>query len=396
MRAFSLTHPSIEMPNLPITYQLTGTGTGAGSYYQTVASFTDDVLVHAQVSLLPAARRYRAFITEHDLEKPRSPEEYALELLNLGVLWRAYGKTALAVRFAPFHFMANLGEWRKTHQRLKPAIDLLRGILISLFLAPVPVERTGFAPKGLSEIGRLVTWLEATGDFREDAFRYVRWLGYMGMFPDAELQTMIRSVLEFADWFEAESAERMGRFTPNVDAFVSERSSFYRWREDRFSCLRSRTEYHLTMVGAEIMNRAFRSDFLSCEKKTVLAPGCMRARSAEKCEGTKSSDGIRCTGCEPHCHVNRLRETGLRHGFEVAVIPHSTDLSRWAAKPGGPSSGVVGVACLSVLLEGGWELQRYDIPAQCILLNQCGCNKHWHETGFPTDLDVRQLKHVVS
>jgi uncharacterized protein len=379
----------------PITYRLNPSGTSSSEYYERVASFTDQVLARAKDTLVPVAERYRSFIIEHGLEKARTTEEYTLEMINLGVLWRAYGSTALSVDHAPFHFLANLGEWRRTHQRLKPAIDALRGILLSLFLVPVAVTRTLSPPRGISDIGRLVTWLEATGDFREDAFRCVRWLGYIGMFSDEYIRSAIDNVLEFTDWFEEESLKQMGEFTPNVDAFIERRSSHYRWREDRFACLRSRTEYHLTMVGAEIMNRAFRNEFLACEVKTVLAPGCMRARSAEECEGTKTADGIRCTGCEPHCHVNRLRETGLRHGFEVAVIPHSTDLSRWAAKPGGKSSGVIGVACLSVLLEGGWELKRYDVPAQCILLNQCGCSKHWDDAGFPTDLDVRQLRRVV-
>ncbi|HLP17415.1 MAG TPA: DUF116 domain-containing protein [Bacteroidota bacterium] len=384
------------MPQLPVTYQLNVEGAHATSYYRDASSFTDEVLARAQSRLIPAAVQYRDYLVEHSLESPRSVEEYAFELLNLGVLWRTYGQTALAVRLAPFHFLSNLGEWRKTHQRLKPSIDVLRGVLLSLFLVPVPIERTLFPPISLSEIGRLVTWLEATGDFREDAFRYVRWLGYMGGLDADRLRDLMDEVLDFADWFDSISTVRMGSYTPNVDSFLTERSSFYTWREDRFACLRSRTEYHLTMVGAEIMNRAFRDEFLACERKTVLAPGCMRARTADKCEGTNTPDGIRCTGCEASCNVNKLRETGLRNGFDVVVIPHSTDLSRWAAKPGAKPNGVVGVACLSVLLEGGWELKRYDVPAQCILLNQCGCNKHWHEKGFPTNVDVRQLKSVVN
>jgi hypothetical protein len=188
----------------------------------------------------------------------------------------------------------------------------------------------------------------------------------------------------------------MGSFTPNVDTFVVKNKNFYKWREDRFSCLRSRTEYHLNMVGAEIMNRVFRTEFLAAERKTVLVPGCMRNYSAEECGGTKTSDGVRCSGCESKCHVNQLRLLGLKQNFDIYVMPHSTDLSRWAAKPGAPSSAVVGVACLAVLVQGGWELKRYNVPAQCVLLNQCGCKKHWDRVGFPTELDIRELKRVMN
>ncbi len=384
------------MEHTPITYRLSNNGTSAASYYGAVAEFTDLVLARAQSTLVPEARKFHRFVIAYDLEDPRSIEEYTYELLNLGVLWRAYGDIASSVRVAPFHLMANLGEWRKTHQRLKPVIDVFRGVLLSVFLLPKTVRRVSESEIGISELGRLVTWLEATGDFREDAFRYVRWLGYLGLETSERVTSFMETLVTFAAWFETESANRMGTFTPNVEAFLDERSSYYRWREDRFSCLRSRAEYHLNMVGAEIMNRAYRHDFVSCEKKTVLAPGCMRARPAETCEGVKTADGIRCSGCESSCHVNQLREIGLRHGADVVVIPHSTDLARWSAQPGAPAHGVVGVACLSVLVEGGWELRRNNVPAQCILLNECGCRKHWDDAGFPTSLDVRQLKTVLS
>jgi hypothetical protein len=195
--------------------------------------------------------------------------------------------------------MAHLGEWRKTHQKLKPVIDVVRGILLSFFLVPVPVRKTMYAP------------------------------------------------------------------------------------------------HDLYMVGAEIMNRACAAEFQSCSRKLILAPGCMRLRSENACEGFKTEKGIRCTGCESRCHINQLREMGLRDNFDVMIIPHSTDLARWSAKPGEEPTAVVGVACLSVLVEGGWELKRNNVPAQCVLLNQCGCKKHWHDKGLSTEIDLHQLKQLI-
>lgn len=380
----------------PITYKLNTNGSAASTYYPTVAIFTNEILTRAKDSLTPIAKKYRVFLIGYRLEEPRSLEEYTYELLNLGILWRMYGSTALTVEVAPFRLMARLGEWRKTHPRWKPFIDLVRGMMLSFFLVPVPIQRTEYAPRTLNDLERLVTWLEATGDFREDAFRYIRWLGYFGTKNETYFQEAMHAVLSFADWFERESEARMGSYTPHVDRFVSTASRRYRWREDRFSCLRSRVEYHLNMVGAEIMNRAYRKDFATCEQRTVLLPGCMRLRSAEECEGIKTSKGIQCTGCESACHVNQLREMGKRNNFDVMVIPHSTDLGLWSAKPGEATTAVVGVACLSVLVQGGWELKRNNIPAQCVLLNECGCKKHWHDTGFPTQLDVRELRRIVA
>jgi hypothetical protein len=381
---------------LPITYQLNLNGPATATYYPAIEEFTDRVLVKAEESITPIAQAYRRYLIEYELENPRTPEEYIFELLNFGVLWRMYSRTALSVRRAPFRTLAVLAEWRKKHQRVKPAIDILRGVLMTYFLVPGTPERMDRAPENLDEVGRLVLWLDATGDFREDALRFIRWLGYWGTQTRRQFSETMETILALSDWFEEASRISLGSFTPNVDAFLSEKAEQYRWREDRFASLRSRSEYHLNMVGAEIMNRAFRTEFLAAERKTVLLPGCMRIRSAQECEGIKTSDGVCCSGCEAKCHVNQVRQLGLKQNFDVCVMPHSSDLSRWAAKPGDPSSGVVGVACLSVLVQGGWELKRHNVPAQCVLLNECGCKKHWDSKGFPTQLDVRELKRLIN
>lgn len=176
----------------PMTYRLDTDAPAAARYYPAAAAFTDRVLARAGHSITPLARSYHDFIAEYGLEDARSVEEYTFELLNLGVLWRRYGSLSLSVEMAPFHLLAFLSEWRKKHQRLKPVVDLLRGILMSFFLAPREPERTETVPCCLADIERLVRWLEATGDLKEDAIRFVRWLAYWASLSSAE----------FAGWME--------------------------------------------------------------------------------------------------------------------------------------------------------------------------------------------------
>ncbi len=381
----------------PITYRLTTNGhSSAAEYSSIISSFSTELLRRSEYSLGHTAKKYRQFLIAYGLEEPRTVEEYTFELLNLGVLWGRYGATAVHIRTAPFRLLARLGEWRKRYPRFKPMIDLLRGFLLGIFLFPDEKNQQRKTISTVGQIERLVAWLEATGDFREDAFRYIRWIAYFHSLTDGVFLRTANEIVQFSDWFESESVRVLGVFTPHVEQFIQDNERRYRWREDRFACLRNRTEYHLNMVGAEIMNRAYRKSFLHCEKKTVLLPGCMRKRSAADCEGIKTAKGIMCTGCEADCSVNKIREMGKIKNFDTMVIPHSSDLSVWKNHPDEPYSAVVGVACLSVLVQGGWELQRNNIPAQCILLNECGCKKHWHAKGFPTTLDMRTVKEVVA
>ncbi len=381
--------------NNPITYSLTNHQPNSELYYKRVSEFTDEVLNHAAESLMPTVSEFMEYIKEFNLESLRQPEEYLLELLSFGLLWKSYACHALAVHKAPFVTLIRLADLRKNDHRFKPLTDFVRGILITLFLFPKTKKQKPKMLPSLRDIDRLCIWLEATGVFYEHALRFIRWRAYWDTIPEPLRTAMAIKIFEFTDWFILRAEQSLGEFTINVDDFLIRRGNHYRWREDRVQCTRSRAEYHLNMIGAEIMNRSYRKDFLATETKAVLIPGCMRARPSGECEAVKVREGLHCQGCMPECHVNQLREMGKKRNFEVYIIPHSSDLSLWSPKDGQLSRGIVAAACVTTLLEGGWELKRYDVPAQCVLLDYSGCKKHWHPEGLPTELNVRQMKHML-
>ena len=381
--------------NHAVTYSLSSYGRHSEVYYQRVREFTDEVMERATASLIPSVNDFTEYLRKFSLEDIRSDEEYILELLSFGLLWQTYGGYSSTVFVAPFVTMSWLAEWRKKHQEWKPVVDNLRGILTTLFLLPKGGEKKAKRHPSLHDIDRLCLWLDATGDFREQALRFIRWRGHWESMSPLRWTRGCDAVFEFVDWFKERSEEALGEYTKNVRDFLAVSHDRYRWREDRVQCTRSRGEYHLNMVGAEIMNRAFRRDFKSADAKALLVPGCMRARPEGECEAKKVKEGLRCKGCLSGCHVNQLREMGKKHGFETYIIPHASDLSLWAPRPGQPTRGVVAVACVTALVEGGWELRRYGICAQCVLLDYSGCKKHWHRDGVPTEINIRELKRII-
>ncbi len=385
----------ISSQDPPVTYSLRAGAASSEEYYLTVRLFVDEILARAAEIVAPIVEDFSGYIKAFDLESVRRREEYILELLAFGILWNTYGGYALHVRRAPFVTLARMGEWRKHHQKLKPLIDLVRGIMITLFLLP---RKGASGPRTLPmlrEVDRLSLWLDATGEFREQALRFVRWRAYWETLSIGDQIAVRDRVFGFADWFTGRSEQVLGTYTARVNRFLQKSAGRYRWREDRISCMRSRVEYHLNMVGAEILNRAFRADYQNTSSRVVLVPGCMRKRQNEECEAVREREGLRCEGCEPDCHVNRLRAMGMRHGFEVCIIPHASDLSLWSPRGGQPRRGVIASACVTTLVEGGWELKRYDVPAQCVLLDSSGCRKHWHCSGVSTDFNMRELKRIL-
>lgn len=249
----------------------------------------------------------------------------------------------------------------------------------------------------LEKIDHVCRWFEAAGEFREQALRFIRWRAFWGTRNPDQLFRIFSGIEEFTNWFDSESTKALGKYTENVERFLQNADQEYRWREDRIQCSRTRLEYHLNMVGAELMNRAFRAEFSKTEERAVLVPGCMRGKSAGECKAAKLREGLTCTGCFSKCHVNQLREMGIKHNFRVFIIPHTSDLSLWSPHEGTLLRGVIASACVTTLVEGGWELKRYDVPAQCVLLDYSGCKKHWCiSNGIPTMFNLRELKRINS
>lgn len=383
-----------------VTYSLKCGHSNSEAYYQDVRAFTDILLTHSEKTFKPVIDDFTSFLQTYKLEEVREYEEYLLELISFGVLWKSYSNTALSARTGPFVTLARMAEWRKKHQRAKPYIDLARGILTTLFLLPKNSNHKPTQIPTLEQIDHVCKWFEATGEFREQALRFIRWRAFWGTKTSEELFQIFFMIDEYTKWFETESEKHLGKYTEEVEKFLERKQKFYRWREDRIQCTRARIEYHLNMAGAELMNRAFRKDFDKTDMKVVLVPGCMRKYMNIECKAKRVREGLICEGCSPECNVNQLREMGKKNSthekFEVYIIPHASDLSLWSPREGRHSLGVVASACVTTLVEGGWELKRYDVPAQCVLLDNSGCKKHWHDEGIPTKFNVRELKRIIA
>jgi hypothetical protein len=159
---------------------------------------------------------------------------------------------------------------------------------------------------------------------------------------------------------------------------------------------RNRLEYHLTMVGTEILNRTMRERFLDTPHRLVILPPCM-CNPEDKCKAATTDFGYRCAACTPGCRVHQVTQLGKKHGFEALIMPD--DLGVFANKKDTPLSakvGIVGISCPLTNPTGGWRTRSIQVPAQGVLLDFCGCPWHWALDGaIITDVNLQQLLKIV-
>jgi hypothetical protein len=380
-----------------ITYSLRDGQRQSDAYYRMVATFTDDVLAEAERRMRALVEAFRADSQGTGCELRRTAAEFSLELLTLGVLWRVYAGDALGLARVPRRALTYLAHLRQRGGCPKAGADVLRGAMAALFLSPRSHNLAEIPSPTPDHLDRLLGWLEATGDFSQEVKRLCAWRDFLAGQPPEEATENLTQAIVLAAWFEARSEAVLGCYTPHVAQFLVGTYRKYRGREDFVFCGRRRVEYHLAMVGIEILNRTFRAAFLATARKVVLVPPCMKARSDDECQAHPTPLGARCAACTPGCRVHQLTKLGEKHGFGVLMLPDELAVYSGAtARPkAGGQVGIVGVSCVLTNCAGGWETKGLDIPAQGVPLDYCGCRYHWHKDGIPTDINFDHLLEVL-
>ena len=373
-----------------ITYLLCKNNDNSNKYYEIVSAFTDEVVKNINNISGKYINEFMKYIYENKIENLRSKPEYILEILMLGVFWENYINKALCLKKIPKYILIKLAYLRK-RQNLKKIIDSNRGILSTLFLNKDYNKKIDLTSKNIE---KLIEYLNATGEFKEEVKRLKIWEEYLETKSKEEVKELLSTSLIVSNYFEKNSIKTLDCYTENVDRFLQEVHKSYKWREDFIYCGRKKVEYHMNMVGAEIMNRAYREDFLEAEEKRLLLPACMRIKDEKNCKAVKTREGYICASCSKLCNVNRYHNLGKEYNFKVYIIPHESNISV-DEKNKYKKIGIIGVACVLNLISGGLKAKDLGFEPQCVLLDFCGCKSHWHDEGIITDINRERLFYIL-
>jgi hypothetical protein len=372
-----------------ITYQLE-TDTHETAFYCELSEFTGSFLTERPESALSDIKKFTDF---HHNSSSRTFDEYYLEYLTLGTLLRKYTSNAMSSGVISMAILKLLYKNRNRISLIKPVIDKIRGILSTLLLSNSLIS---LKIDSAFRLKHFLRWMDATGEFSEETERLNYWYLFVKQLSSGEQAGFLKRSVNEAAQFEIKAKSRLGRYTENVDNFRKSKLAEHRYKENFLFCGRHEVEYHLNMFGAEILNRSLKRGFDATSKKVILFPTCMSNPADGKCKARNRGSKLICAACSPECNVNVKRWEYSSHNTEVVLIPHSSEFTRFLKHwKNQETTGLVGVACVLNLLKGGYEMQKLNIPSQCVFLDYCGCKKHWHKDGLPTKINEEQLRRVV-
>ena len=302
-------------------------------------------------------------------------DEQSLEALCIGVYWYLYGTTALDLNSNIHQALANLAEYRRAFPEDKPFIDELRGKLLTKFLFK-PFEKND--EKLTDEnLELLINFLEATGD-------YIDQIPHFRNFHHD-----LDDCIGLTKWFCKNSTKYLGEYTSDLNDYLENNGSSHLMEEDVIFYHGHELEYHLNMLGAEIMNRIFRDDYEKRPRKAIVLPGCMNSNN-KKCKAKEDRLGHVCTFCNPKCNVYRIAKQYC--DYEVYIVSHESTAFKGAKKEDKYELGIVGITCVLNLISGGWKSSNLSIPPQCVLLEHVACKSHWLHEDIYGEIDEDMLK----
>ena len=369
-----------------ITYFLCESNESSTEFYKKNLNFSKKVLNKLEGNFSNDINDYMNYINKNNMEQLRSKSEYLLEILMIGVFWKEHVNKAISLSKIPRNILIKLSTLREK-ESIKKIVDINRGLLEYLFLNRRSNDKVKIS---LENYKKLVNYLKACGDYKEEAKRLEVWISYFFSLNKNKVEKILTSYLEFAKYFEDISQEVLGIYTKNVNLFLKNIDKKYKYREDFLFCSRKEVEYHLNMVGAQIMNEAYRKEFLKTKEKGLLLPSCMRIKDEKNCKAIKTEEGYICNSCSKNCNVNKYDKLGKKYNFQVYIIPHESSISV-KNKINDGHIGIIGVACVLNLISGGLKAKNLGFVPQCVFLDYCGCKDHWHDKGIITDINMSYL-----
>lgn len=175
-----------------ITYFLCESNESSTEFYKKNLNFSKKVLNKLEGNFSNDINDYMNYINKNNMEQLRSKSEYLLEILMIGVFWKEHVNKAISLSKIPRNILIKLSTLREK-ESIKKIVDINRGLLEYLFLNRRSNDKVKIS---LENYKKLVNYLKACGDYKEEAKRLEVWISYFFSLNKNKVDKILTSYLE--------------------------------------------------------------------------------------------------------------------------------------------------------------------------------------------------------
>ncbi|QSX04850.1 DUF116 domain-containing protein [Sedimentibacter sp. zth1] len=369
-------------------YNLLVDKSNSSSYYKKIKAISKNVIDEVLIMFRDELDDYVTFQKISSIEKPRTIEEYGLDVLLIGVLWDNYINFAVGIDSKKANYLKKLKKVYNFKLLNKKTRNNIKGKVLTHNLFNISRIKIDY---NIENFRKLIDYLIISDEFFEECIRLEAFYMYFLNLDKDEVENFIKKSCICVEKMVIICSPVLDEYLPNLDIYINDVIKEHQNMEDIIFCSKPKLQYYFNMVGAELMNEVYRSEFIKTYKKMIFLPGCMRYNN--DCKSTSSKYGFKCQGCSSRCQINKICNMANGQNIEVYIINHASSLFKsndFACE----NIGIIGVSCIANLLSGGWLAKRIGFVPQCVLLDYCGCN-HWINNTKVTSLNAEYLMDIL-
>ena len=375
-------------------YDLSKGTTSSSGFYQELGLITETFLENAIQYAYPTIFHYKAFRKKQSKNLKDTDEILILQFLSTGLYRELYTGNALAA--SPFWVKTGILFNRLRHRfpGFKKQTDYIRGYIQLQLLKKSSKGRKKYS-QPVEDFNKIVAWMDASGEFAMETGIMKEWSVFFESLTNTDQEMLFQRSQSLALFFMKTVSKKLRTYTAGVRPWQKANTSAHYGSEDMILIRRHEEEYHLNMLGGEIMNRAMRQEFMQRKEKIALMPACLR--KSEGCEARQYRGALICSRCNPQCQVYRCVKANHDEHTTIVLFRHGSEFPRWIASlKNRKEYGIVGVACALNLMEGGYRLRKIELPSQCVYLDSPGCRHHWNAETEGSSMNCQRLKEILS
>ena len=371
-----------------ITYNLNIDAQNHEVYYSTLKKLGQMIMDKDYTKSKKYIDEFKIYI--RDFEELKDDKYYFIEIMLIGVLFYEYIDYTL--NFKPYLSFAYNFLNKKRNSKFKSQIDIIRGkINTSLYTIKNPKSNIKTKSYNIDGFCKLIKWLDATYDFKDEVIRLKIWYEFLKTKSKDYVSFFFDFALNHVKYMKKLGDKNLIIYLPNLENYLNTYRKDHYNKEDIIYCGKGFVQYYFNMIFSEVMNDIFRDDFLNTDKKVVFLPACM-TQDKTPCKCSNTSYGGKCNFCSSNCNVNKISKLGQKYNFKVYIIELETTLSSLDINK---NIGIVGIACASNLIAGGFKALKLGFIPQCVVLDYCGCSNHWLYKKHMTKINEDRLLDII-
>lgn len=300
------------------------------------------------------------FIEFHKIssyESQRYEEEYVVDILLLGILWREFIDKALNISDTSYKILDRYNSEKYRNKKFKSKIRekfIKKKIYADYFCRNKNEKNREYNYKNFNILMKYLINIE---DYKLYYDRLIMWRDFLSNIRGEYCEKFLEKLAVFCEKYFTESEKILDKYILDYNSYLSN-IKLSRYKDlDLFNYYIPKSLIYLNMIANQILN-----DLNSNKIKNIDEKFCIISKnylSKDKlCEGPATDRGRLCNECSFDCRMNKITRVFKLYSYELYVSDN--DMIRFDSLNLDEKVGIIAMSNISNMLDKYYYYRKSD------------------------------------